>query len=283
MASSKTHDLDIYFNDHKFSLTSDILSACIGYGSKIKKYEFITGFCEKKSNGYAILLRLISMTFDVREISIDDDRIYARYSNEVDAFIASLSKTQLNEIVGELADIYRHLQGVLNTAGVSHINLRREIRPRVLLKNKINEVRISSYFAERMNYSSLLMLYEAAANLLGKEKIPVRMDILNSFSDTNQKGGYGDISLELSIPVENILYSHLSFPSDKMEGDEWVIMNRYSAGIVEIPVSSIVISNAKIRDYIDESYKHLTLHSAQQLFSMDYSTTWGRLSVFNSF
>ncbi|QZY94324.1 hypothetical protein [Pantoea dispersa] len=127
------------------------------------------------------------------------------------------------------------------------------------------------------------MLYKSAADLLGKEKIPVHMDVLNSFTDTNDKGGYGFISIELSIPAEDVLYSYLMFPSDQMEGEEWVIMNRSSTGVVEIPASNIIIENTKIRDFYKESYRDLTLDFAQQLFSMEYSRTWGRLPLFRSF
>ncbi len=127
------------------------------------------------------------------------------------------------------------------------------------------------------------MLYKFAADLLGKEKIPVHMDVLNSFTDTKNKGGYGSISVELSIPAEDVFYSYLMFPSNQMEGEEWVIMNRSSTGVVEIPISSIVISDDKIREFYEESYRDLTLHFAQQLFSMEYSRTWGRLPLFRSF
>lgn len=137
MVSSKTHRLSSLFSHSKFQLTSELLSACIGYGSRVEPYGFITGLSDKKRNGYAILLRLMSMAFDVNDVPIDDDRIYTRYSKEVDAFIASLSKPQLNEITGELKYIYLHLQGILNDAGVTHIKLRREIGPRELPQKKL--------------------------------------------------------------------------------------------------------------------------------------------------
>ena len=283
MVSSKTHRLNSLFSDSKFQLTSELLSACIGYGSHIEPYGFITGFSGKKRNGYAFLLRLMSRAFDVNDVPIDDDRIYTRYSNEVDAFIASLSKSQLNEIAGELKYIYLHLQGIFNDAGVTHIKLRREIGPKELPRQKINEVTVSSHFSERLNYSDLLMLYKSAADLLGKEKIPVHMDVLKSFTDTNDKGGYGSISIELSIPAEDVLYSYLIFPSRQMEGEEWIIMNRSLTGVVEIPASSIIIENTKIRDFYKECYKNLTLHSAQQLFNMEHSKIWGRLPLSRSF
>lgn len=283
MFSSKTHGLNVFLNDSALRLKSEILAACIGYGSHDEKYKFITGFSDAKRNGYAILLKIISLAFDGDEIPINDDRIYIRYGEEVEAFIASLSRTQLNEIVGELVNIYRHLQGILNAEGVTHIKLRREISPRNLPRHKINEVKVSSRLYECLNYSDLLMLYKSAADLLGKEKIPVHMDVLNSFTDTNNKGGYGSISIELSIPAEDVLYSYLMFPSGQMEGDEWIIMNRSLTGIVEIPASSIVISDTKIRDFYKESFRNLTLHSAQQLFDMEHSRTWGHLPRFYHF
>lgn len=223
------------------------------------------------------------MAFDVHGKLIDDDRIYSRYSNEVDAFIAPLSKSQLKEVILELINIYRHQQEILNTAGVTHVKLRREIGPKELPQQKVKEVMVSYNFSERLNYSELLMLYKSAADLLGKEKIPVHMDLLNSFTDTNDKGGYGTISIELSIPAEDVLYSYLMFPSGQMEGEEWIIMNSSLTGVVEIPASSIVINDAKIRDSYKERYSNLTLHSAQQLFDMRHSTTWGRLPLSRSF
>ncbi len=162
----------------------------------------------------------MSMAFDVNNLPIADDKIYTRYSKEVDAFIASLNKPQLNEIAGELIKIYLHLQGILNTAGVTHVKLTRETGPSELPRQKINVVTVSSHFSERLDYSDLLILYKSSADLLGKEKIPVHMDVLKSFTDINNKGGYGPISIELSIPAEDVLCTYLIFPSGKMEGEE---------------------------------------------------------------
>ena len=281
MVSTKTHRLDSLFSDSKLQLTSELLSACIGNGSHVEPYRFITGFSDKKRNGYAILLRLMSMALNVNDEPVDDDRIFTRYRKEVNAFIASLNKTQLNEIVGELMKIHLHLQGILNAAGVTHIKLRREIGPKELPRHKINVVTLSSHFSERLAYSDLLMLYKSAADLIGKEKIPLHMDVLNSFTDTNNKGGYGSISIELSIPAEDVLYTYLMFPSGKMEGEEWIIMNRSLTGIVEIPLSSIVISD-DVREFYKESYRNITFNFARKLFGMEYSRTWGRLPLFRS-
>lgn len=87
-----------------------------------------------------------------------------------------------------------------------------------------------------MNYGSLLMLYKASANILGYEKIPVHMDVLNSFTDANDRGGYGSISLNFNIPIEDVMYSYLTLPSDQMEGEEWIVINRSTTGIIELPV-----------------------------------------------
>ncbi|MET5489568.1 hypothetical protein WH816_04090 [Klebsiella variicola] len=280
MAFAKTHDLNIGKYDFSFDIKNEILSACIGYGSREGQRKLITGFCDKKGNGYAILLRLVAMIFDDIKLTIKGDRIYSNYSKEVEKLIESFSQTELDVIIRELREVYYYTQNKLQTTGISHVRLRREIGPKELPRRKINVESFSPCFIEGLRYSELFMLYKAAASLLGKEKIPVLMDALNSFTDTNDKGGYGSISIELSIPIEDILYSYLFLSSKQMEGEEWVIINRCSTGIVEIPVSSIVIANDDIRNFYEQSYGDLTFHSAQQLFNIEYSKTWGNLPLF---
>ena len=106
MGLSKTHDLNIGKDDFNYAIKSEILSACIGYGSRKEQCKFITGFCDKKRNGYAILLRLAAMIFDDIKITINGDRVHSNYSKEVDKFIESLSQTELDIIVSELREVH---------------------------------------------------------------------------------------------------------------------------------------------------------------------------------
>ncbi|PQK87685.1 MULTISPECIES: hypothetical protein [Pantoea] len=284
MSSFKTFKLDRSLINSKIRIKNEILAACIGYGSKVDQYKFITGFCEKKRNGYAILLGFISILFENSKLPIQNDRIYSWYRNDrnVRGLIDSLSELQSIEIISELNEVYVNKQRILNSAGVTHVNLRREIAPKGIPNHISKRVRISQFGIDGMSYGSLLMLYKASANILGYEKIPVHMDVANSFTDTNDKGGYGSISLNFNIPIEDILYSYLTLPSDQMEGEEWIAINRSSTGIIEFPVSNITINDKRVESFYEEAYSHLNAASAKQLFDLEYSKTWGNLPHFRS-
>ncbi|KKW50700.1 hypothetical protein XB02_10555 [Pantoea ananatis] len=279
MNSFKTFELDRSLTNSKIRIKNEILAACIGYGSKVQQYKFITGFCDKKRNGYAILLEFISILFEQSKLPIQNDRVYSWYRNDSDVkgLIESLSKSQLSEIITELNEVYINTQSLLKSAGVAHVNLRREIAPKGIPHRISKRVRISQFGIDGMSYGSLLMLYKVSANILGYEKIPVHMDVLNSFTDTNDRGGYGSISLNFNIPIEDVMYSYLTLPSDQMEGEEWIVINRSSTGIIELPVSNLTINDKRVESFYNEAYSHLSSESAQQLFDLEYSRTWGYL------
>lgn len=132
MRSFKTFELDRSLINSRIRIKNEILSACIGYGSKVQQYKFITGFCDQKRNGYTILVEFISILFDCLKLPIQNDRIYSLYRNDsnVKGLIESLSKSQLSEIITELNEVYGNTQSLLNSAGVTHVNLRREIPPK---------------------------------------------------------------------------------------------------------------------------------------------------------
>ncbi|UYK96270.1 hypothetical protein [Pantoea stewartii] len=284
MDSFKTIELDRSLTNSKIRIKNEILAACIGYGSKAQQYKFITGFCNQKRNGYAILIEFISILFEQSKLPIQNDRVYSWYRNDSDVkgLIESLSKSQLSEIITELNEVYRNTQSLLNSAGVTHVNLRREIAPKGIPHRISKRVRISQFGIDGMSYGSLLMLYKVSANILGYEKIPVHMDVLNSLTDTNDRGGYGSISLNFNIPIEDVMYSYFTLPSDQMEGEEWIVINRSSTGIIELPVSNLTINDKRVESFYNETYSHLSSDSAQQLFDLDYSKTWGNVPHFRS-
>lgn len=285
MKSSKTFELDRSLVNPKIRIGNEILAACIGYGSKTDQYKFITGFCCEKGNGYAILLKFISALFDGLKLPIENDRIYSRFRNDgnVEELLASLSQLQQKEIIDELCEIYENKQKLLNSAGVTHVNLRREIRCTARPHHLSKGIRISKFGIDGMNYSSLLMLYKASADILGYEKIPLQMDVANSFTDANDKGGYGSISLNFNIPIEDILYSYLTLPSDQMEGEEWIAINRSPTGIIQFPVSNITTNDKGVESFYEEAYSHLSSDSAKDLFDLEHSKTWGYLPHYRGF
>lgn len=284
MRSFTTFELDRSLINSKICIKNEILSACIGYGSKTHQYKFITGFCDKKRNGYAILVEFISILFNDLKLPIQNDRIYSWYRNDSDVkgLIESLSKSQLSEIITELNEIYGNTQSLLNSAGITHVNLRREITPKGIPRHISKRVRISHLGIDSMSYGSLLMLYKASANILGYETIPLYMDVANSFTDTDDKGGYGSISLNFNIPIEDVLYSHLTLPVNQMEGEEWIAINRSSTGLIQFPVANITISNKTVESFYEDAYSNLSAECAKQLFDLEYSKTWGNVPHFRS-
>lgn len=276
MKSFKTFEMDESFLKSKHCMKNDILATWIGYRSKSEEYAYIRGFSEEKGNGYAILLWFYSKLFGDLKLPINNDRNYFRNKEDVDKTIESLNEQQLTEIVSELKGIYNSIQKALKDAGVSHINLRREIAPGKIRSMGGSSAKISPFGIFEMDYSGMLMLYKASAEVIGRKTIPVYMDVINSFTDTNDKGGYGSISLELSIPTEDVLYSHLNFHTDETEGEEWVVLNRSPTGMVELSVSSVVIIDEEVESFYKNCYSNIDIDSAHQLLSQAYSKTWGR-------
>lgn len=171
------------------------------------------GFSEEKGNGYAILLWFFLKLFGDLKLPINNDRNYFRHKEDVDKTIESLNELQLFEVVSELTEIYNGTQKALKDAGVSHINLRREIAPGKIRSMGGRSAKISPFGIFEMDYSGMLMLYKASAEVIGRKTVPIYMDVINSFTDTNDKGGYGSISLELSIPINTFFIRILIFTS----------------------------------------------------------------------
>ncbi|MGG6158244.1 hypothetical protein [Pantoea allii] len=274
MKSFKTFEMDESFIKSKHCMKNDILAACIGYRSKSEEYGYIRGFSEEKGNGYAILLWFYSKLFGDLKLPVNNDRNYFIHKEDVDKTIKSLNELQLNEVMSELKEIYNGTQKALRDVGVSHINLRREIAPGQIRIMGWSSAKISPFGIFEMDYSGMLMLCKASAEVIGRKTIPVFMDVINSFTDTNDKGGYGSISLELSIPTEDVLYSHLNFRTDEIEGEEWVILNRSPTGMVELPVSSIVIIDKEVESFYKNCYSNIDIDLAYQTLSQAYSKTW---------
>jgi len=229
-----THQKEILKNlnfDSLFKINDDILCGCIGLGIPDVNPR-ISGFSYGKSFGYALLTYFAGNALAYRRLPFCEDRIYRqqfRFVREHQEFLKKLTQERIDAVVTELRELYLHTQSVLKSAGLTHVKVIRWIG-----KNKED--------GDDIPYYESIIRAKRSAELLGIKSIEVDMDMLNSFGG----GAYshlGGVKLELSIPIEDILYfSSILAPGNStpiMESGEWVAINRSPNGIVSIPVDAI--------------------------------------------
>jgi len=260
-------DLDI----SKYSVRDPLLAACIGWAHDYPDYELMEGFSQVKGLGYQILVKLVSNAFEICRFPSHEDRIFSEYifpNNEkhvqlIENFIESLNESKYNSMHHELMAIYNHTQNTLKVIGVRRLLLQRSIHS---------------------EYCKKILVFKAAAEILGKEKVPVDMDVLNSFSDSIGLSAYGDVTFRLEIPIEDILYSHLMITNEtnkmSMEGEEWIVINRSRTGIVDICITDIFIDKSEEKKESEDEIFFKKVKSrmsndfARELFLCDPCEVW---------
>ncbi|AOE39948.1 hypothetical protein BEE12_08820 [Pantoea agglomerans] len=259
----------------KYCIRDGLLAGCVGWRYNYLGNVSIQGFSEGKAHGYVLLLMFLSKAFGIHRLPSHEDRIFHEYMNPLDKkkggvvneIINGLSEANKDAICNELHAIYENTQNILSNAQSKHVFLQRSIRS---------------------GYKDKVLILKAAAEILGKEKIPVDMDVLNSFTDYFGSSAYGDVSFRMNIPAEDILCSHLfissKYDSMAMEREEWIVMNRSATGIVDVNVSDIYINereaekNKKDEIKIDVAFNKLksnmSIDFAKKLFSCNPCEVW---------
>lgn len=221
-------------DEHRYYIKSNILSDCMGMGNHLKgSKERVEGFRRNKSDGYALLTYFVSQALVFRRLPFYEDRFYSRYMDENDRKapekIFNLELEEVNKIVKEFEEVYSHTQAKLKTAGLTKVELRREIHD------------------DGTEYTKDLLKLIKCAELLGKETVKFEMDMLNSYGDEGAYTHNSVVTIEHEFLAKDILYcSNLvgyKGSDELVETGEWVVLNRSLTGLVEIPIKSIRYDN----------------------------------------
>ncbi|WP_419784664.1 hypothetical protein [Maridesulfovibrio sp.] len=198
------------------------------------------GFSRYKGFGYALLVYFTTIALDLNIFPRYQDRVFfdcMHSEHRMDIFNArnlkllkELSSDRINDICAEIRELYSHVQRNLKNAGLKEVRLRREIK------------------RDKSGYLESWIKLKKNAEAKSQKKINVHMDVLNSFGEEGAYKQYKGISLELTIPIEEVFYcSNLvgdcTGEKQPMETGEWVILNRSFDGIASIPTSSIKITS----------------------------------------
>lgn len=255
----------------KYCIRDPLLAACIGWAHDYPDYEFMEGFSQRKGFGYQLLVEIVSNLFDIRRFPSHEDRIFNNYKLPhdkkyvlmIERFMESLNDSKCELMHNELLSIYNHTQNTLKAIGTKILLLQRSIHS---------------------EYCEKVLVFKAAAEMLGKDKVPVDMDVLNSFSDSIGLSAYGDVTFRLKIPTEDILYSHLMITNEtnrmSMEGEEWIVINRSRTGIVDICITDIFLDKSEEKKesedeiFLKKVKSRMSTDFARELFSCDPCEVW---------
>lgn len=253
-------DLDL----PKYCILDRLLAGCLGWRYDYRDNISIQGLSEGKAHGYVILVHFLSKTFDINRLSSHEDRILHEYMNPlektkgklINEIINGLGEANIEAICHELRAMYENTQNILKNAQLKYVYLQRNIRSK---------------------YRDKVLILKAAAEILGKEEIPVDMDVLNSFTDYFGLSAYGDVSFRFNIPAEDILCSHLfissKYDSMAMEGEEWIVMNRSATGIVNVDISDIYINKSESEENKEDEIKiEVAFYKLKENMSIDFAT-----------
>lgn len=237
----------------QFEIHDDLLYACITYGDGLQQPS-VKGFTVSKGGlGYSLLVFFASRALDLYRLPFCPDRTYewapsvsGNAGHTLQTILSELSPTRVEAICAELKALYEHTQRMLRDAGMAS----------VLLKRNIHDVTKGSS-RQTGGYAELLFKLKEACVILGRESLCFEMDMLNSYGDD---GGYSHhpVALRHEIAAEDILYCSNFIRSrentvfgqtkDAVEDGEWVVINRSSTGVVELPTTVIELNT---RDWQD--------------------------------
>lgn len=274
MNDIKINGLKATINDlgiSKYSVRDPLLTACIGWAHDYPDYEFMEGFSQRKGFGYQLLVELVSNLFDIRRFPSHEDRIFnnyrlphdEKYVLMIERFMESLNDSKCEFMQDELLAIYNHTQKALKAIGANSLILQRSIHS---------------------EYCEKVLVLKAAAELVGRERVPVDMDVLNSYSDHIGLSAYGGVTFRLKIPTEDILYSHLTITNEtnkmSMEGEEWIVINRSRTGIVDICITDIFIDKSELKKesedeiFFNKVKSSMSIDFAREIFLCDPCEVW---------
>lgn len=237
----------------QFEIQDDLLYSCITYGDGLKR-PIVTGFTNSKRGlGYSLLAFFVSRALDLYRLPFCPDRTYEWVPGTsgdggrmLMSVLSELSPSRVEAICAELKALYEHTQQMLRDAGMTTIRLKRNL----------HDVTEGSS-RQKAGYAELLFKLKEACVILGRESLCFEMDLLNSYGDD---GGYSHhpVALRQEIAAEDILYCSNFIRSrenairgqtnDAVEDGEWVVINRSTTGVVELPTSAIEINTSDWQD-----------------------------------
>lgn len=223
--------------DNRFFVQNKLLKAMISYGTINDDIPYY-GISRGKGLGSALLTYFTKKILNIHRLPYCEDR---HFTNEfhsirdehVSKILNKLDDSTIQEITKELDEIYKFTQHQLSE--VDYVTLSRKV-----------------HNSTHSNYGDLLYKLKKYSELLEIDSINIEMDILNSFGDDDCYGHF-PVNLNVNIPKKNILYSHKFMDKDIVESGEWVVINDSTNGVVNIPISSIIIEN-------EESFKDIKIN-----------------------
>lgn len=220
-----------------FAISNLLLRACIGHSIQPNTNDFLNyshGFQdEKNSAGYVVLCGLLADALGIHRQAGYEDRILRAPSlstrqelNHWHDFI----QQNWNDAVQDLSRLYHHVQCKLTE------------------KFKNNDLFLKRKITSKKYIQSIKAQYDLAVGQ-GKETVCIDMDLLNSYLSLSDTGYGSRCFIQHQVALSDVLYCHslilphrsgkqAIYPEDTEEG-EWVIINRSSNGLVQLPVHAV--------------------------------------------
>lgn len=191
------------------------------------------GMPYSKVRRYAELLHLVRIVFGLHRRPGFEDRLIAEFSEGGRQAIERLNQiddASVERFAHQLRALYDFHQTAFDALGITHVRAIRRM--------------FASDWGTAPKQVQPIANAVFAARALGRKTFPMSMDTIQHFGD----GGYGRfvMKLVLDIPVRDILCGAAMMQSRSTtqsagagESGEWLVLNRDSRGIVEIPVDRV--------------------------------------------
>lgn len=229
-------------NRQLFEIKDDLLYGLITYGDGMgrERAPLLPGFTWSKNASFGIFVFLVSRALDLYRLPFSPDRIYTSYlsgraERGIEEMLAVLKPERVDTLTDEIRALYTHTQAMLAQAGLTEVAVTRRVYD-------------SDAHPNRM-YATQIVRRKEEAIKAGVPTIKFEMDTLNSFGDD---GGYSHfpLTLEFRVPARDVLYCANFIRSREqdsvwighrhaVEPGEWVIINRATDGVVELPVTQV--------------------------------------------
>lgn len=229
----------IFTSIPKYDIQSDLLADCIKN----------RGAAENKGFHYGIFCFLVCKALNIHRMNYFSDRVYGRnLDKKGEHFFRNLHDEALEDACEDLKRLYEFTQKSLNQnnghfySESGQVPLKRGVGRRKFHRHE-----------KPGHYEEYIANTYRASKILGKTSMHIDMDLMNSFSAS----GYDCLAcISLNVPCPDILYfseivTHRG--QEIMESNEFVVVNRTTFGIVEIPTNAVCLDEGAWEHLLEKS------------------------------
>jgi hypothetical protein len=196
----------------------------------------------RRSVGHIKLTYAAKQLFNISRFSTHSERWgdigHAEFRELADAMEATTAD-EWRTLIDDLSSVYDSLQRALSECYPNGI---------IPMQRRLHLVSIDDRRTwkiagarEHLTYGKHLAVAALKAQQEGRDFIEFDADVLTGWC-SREPGAYGEILVQLDVPIQDVFLANRYLDSSGLESDEWLILNRAPTGILRISAYAVSIS-----------------------------------------